>query len=88
MDTAILTEKQKIEIKTILAQVIVGRGKVVEDISKKIVTILPLTEKQVKRIDDVVEAFVYGGGAQEQLEFQERLDSGLEYIMQKVQEFS
>ena len=86
MSSEIFTEEQKKKIKMILAQVWTGRGKEVEDISKEInENMFPLTEKQIKDVDSIVEAFVYGGGVQEKLDFSERMDSGLDYIIQKLQ---
>lgn len=81
----IFTEEQKKAIKATLAKVLVGRGKVVEDISKEINNdMFSLTDQQIKNVDNIVEAFVYGGGIQEQLSFLERLDSGLDHITQKL----
>lgn len=59
----IFTEEQKKAIKATLAKVLVGRGKVVEDISKEINNdMFSLTDQQIKNVDNIVEAFVYGGG--------------------------
>ena len=86
MNTVIFTEEQKKTIKMILAQAWTGRGKVVEDISKEInENMFPLTEKQIKEVDGIVETFIYGGGAQEKMDFSERMNCGLDYIMQKLQ---
>ena len=82
----IFTEEQKRAIKITLAQALSGRGKVVEDVSKEInENMFPLTEQQIKDIDAVITAFIYGGGVQEKLSVSERLNSGLDYIMQKLQ---
>lgn len=82
----IFTEEQKRAIKITLALALIGRGKVVEDISKEINdNMFPLTGQQIKDVDAVVETFIYGGGVQDELNVLERLDSGLGYIMQKLQ---
>jgi hypothetical protein len=85
VSSEIFTEEQKKVVKVILAQILTGRGKVVEDISKEINgKMFPLTEQQIKDVDGIVESFVYGGGVQEELSVPERLQSGLDYITQKL----
>ena len=67
-----------------LAQAFYGRGKKVEDISKEINEMFSLTEQQIKAVDEIVEAFIYGGGVQEKLPLSEKLEAGFEYILQKL----
>ncbi len=86
MNSEIFTEEQKKKIKLLLAQVWAGRGKVVEDLSREInENMFPLTEQQINDVNNIVEAFVYGGGIQEEMDFMERMESGFDYIMQKLQ---
>jgi len=80
----VFTPIQKSVIKIILVQVLTGRGKVVEDISQAINSMFPLTEQQIKDVDNVVESFVYGGGVQKELDVRERLQYGLDCIIQKL----
>lgn len=81
----IFTEEQERVIKLMLAEIWTGRGKVVEDLSKEInEKMFPLTEKQVKEIDNAVEAFVYGGGVQEELPVPERLQFGLDWVIKAL----
>ncbi len=84
-EVKIFTEEQEKTIKIILAEVWTGRGKIVEDISKEInKNMFPLTGKQIKDVDNMVEMFVYGKGVQDKLSFSERLQSGFDYIVQKL----
>jgi len=80
----VFTPIQKSVIKVILVQVLAGRGKVVEDISQVINSMFPLTEQQIKDVDNIVEAFVYGGGVQEELNVPERLQYGLDCIIKTL----
>ena len=52
----VFTPIQKSVIKIILVQVLTGRGKVVEDISQAINSMFPLTEQQIKDVDNIVTA--------------------------------
>jgi len=86
MSAEIFTEKQKQEIKMILALAWSERGKEVEDVSKEInENMFPLSEQQIKDVDKIVEALIYGGGIQEQMSVPERLNLGVSWIMQKLQ---
>lgn len=85
MQKSIFTSEQEKLVKISLGMILAGRNKVVEDLSKEISeTMFPLTEEQIKGVNATVEAFVYGGGVQEKMEFPERIQLGLDYVKQKL----
>jgi hypothetical protein len=81
----LFTSAQEDKLKGILTLALTGRGKEVEDISKEIhETMFPLTEEQIRKVNETVEAFIYGGGVQEEMEVKERLQFGVNYIKQAL----
>ncbi len=85
MKKELFTEDQEKDLKILLAKAMTGRGAVVEDISTEIHNkMFPLTKEQTAKIDEKVENFIYGGGVQDQLDFKDRLDMGLDYIKQAI----
>lgn len=88
MEKELFTSAQEDSLKLTLAMVLAGRGKEVEDVSKEIhETMFPLTEEQIRNVDEKVETFIYGGGVQEEMDFKERLQFGLGYIKQTLLQF-